>query len=357
MTAVHQFLPGFAPGDAISNEALLMQRILRRSGYESGIFCEGRHQHPSLLNEANDFRRCVPPRTEDVAILHLSIGSDVNDFFGDLPCRRMILYHNMTPADYFVDIDDDLSASLHRGRQQATRLADCSDVSLADSRFNADELTEMGYAHPAVLPLMMDMAGLETLPCERTLARLRDGRINILFVGRGAPNKNLEGCLRAFDRFRSQVPHCRFIHVGAYGENGVYRTRVAGLAAELDIRDVWLTGHVSQATLNAIYRSAHVFLCLSEHEGYCAPLVESMLFDIPIVAFAAAAVPETLGNSAVVVEDRDVDKIAGIMATIVSDSKFREGVLEGQRGRFLELTSRDLESEFLGHVSRATGAL
>ena len=117
MRALHQFVAGFSNGDAISNEALVLRGIFRSWGYASDIFCETRRILPELRREAFDVSTYTAnAKPDDVILLHLSVGSDDNDVFAGLPCRKAILYHNVTPAEYFRGIHENIAALLARGR-------------------------------------------------------------------------------------------------------------------------------------------------------------------------------------------------------------------------------------------------
>ena len=206
MRAIHQFVAGFTHGDAISNEARVMRSIFRTWGFQSDIFSETRRILPDLRDEARDVAlyraECKP---DDVVLLHLSIGSGVNALFADLPCRKAILYHNITPAEYFKGIQDQIAGLLEQGRRQMKALAGKAAVVIADSSFNARELQDMGYGDVPVLPLVLDLHRLRAHANRYTLDKYGDKLVNVLFVGRCAPNKRLEDGLDAFYYFQNML--------------------------------------------------------------------------------------------------------------------------------------------------------
>ena len=347
LSAIHQFVAGFTSGDAISNEARVMRKIFRSWGYESHIFSEAGRISPVLQQEIRDVDQVVQTlRPGDIVLLHLSIGSRVNDLFATLPCRKAILYHNMTPADYLRGIQEQTARKLTWGREQVCALAGSASLVMADSRFNADELKNVGYSEIRVLPLLLDFASIRARPDRKVLRTLRDGKVNVLFVGRSVPNKRLEDVLSAFYYFQKFVePNSRFIHVGSHAGMERYQMMLQTLVRKLDLENVLFPGTVSQEELSAYYQGAHLFLCMSEHEGFCIPLIESMVHDVPILAYAAAAVPETLDGAGVLFREKQFDVIAEMMGQVVRNKPFREALVRAQRIRLSRFEQRKLESE------------
>jgi glycosyltransferase involved in cell wall biosynthesis len=347
MKAIHQFVAGFTRGDAISNEALVLRELFRSWGFDSEIYCEPHRVLPQLKPQTRDAafaEQTVHP--DDAAILHLSIGSAVNDFFAALKCRRAIIYHNMTPAAFFRGIQEEIARDLEWGRKQALTLAGAAEVTMAVSNFNAAELKSMGYEGVQVLPIILDFAALRLKPDRGIRRQLADGKTNILFVGRGVPNKRIEDLLCAFHYFQKTVaPDSRLIHVGSYTGVERYQALVQALARRLELDNVVFAGSVNQAELNAFYQSAHMFLCMSEHEGFCIPLIESMVNDLPILAYAAGAAPETLAGAGILVREKNWDNIAEMMGKTTGDAGFRERVLSGQRERLRRQENRDLAGD------------
>ncbi len=344
MRAIHQIVAGYANGDAISNEARAMRGLFRSWGYESGIYSEHKRILPELRGEARDLAASRGDfRPDDVVLLHLSIGSDVNDVFPALPGRKAILYHNITPPEYFRGVQEQTAHLLARGRQQARALAGKAEIVMADSRFNAEEIAAMGHANPQVLPLVIDFSLLRTKPDRRILRQCRDGMVNILFVGRCAPNKKIEDMLNAFYYFQRYVqPASRLIHVGSYAGMEQYHALLLTRLRELQLRNVELVGAVRQDELNAYYAVARAFLCLSDHEGFCIPLLEAMAHDVPVVAFAAGAVPETLAGAGVLLRDKRFDLIAETLGRVAEDEPLRRAILQGQRERMARYERQDL---------------
>lgn len=347
MAALHQFTAGFAWHDAISNEANLFRKIFRQWGYTSEIFCDPANTSPDRRGEIKDIHTAAAViGPDDLVLLHLSIGSVANSIFETLPCRKAILYHNVTPAHYFQFTNPQIAAHLQRGREQVAALAGKAPVNLADSAFNASEMASMGYTGVHVLPIVIDTDLMSTPPTSRLMQRRRDGLLNIIFVGRCTPNKKIEDVLRTFAWLQKNVtPLCRLTQIGSKAGNERYHAMLLAMCKEWQLSNVEFTGSVSQADLHAYYKSADVFLCMSEHEGFCIPLIESMLYDVPIVAMSDAAVPETLDGSGILLTERRFDIAAEAVYRLHQDAALREGVLQGQRERIKRYQCRNLERE------------
>ena len=351
MSAIYQIVAGFGKHDAISNEARVMQGMFREWGYESKIASEAKRILPELRKAAIDLTQLESEiKPEDVAFLHLSIGSPANELFKQLKCKKVLLYHNITPPEFFFGVQEEIAANLALGREQMKALAGVASVNLADSRYNADELEALGYGSVAVLPLILDFDHLRKPINERLLQDLKEGGPTILFVGRMAPNKKIEDALSAFYYFQKYIDSsARFIHVGSAAGTEHYQSVVETHARKLGVENVTFAGAAPQADLNAYYRGADLFLCLSEHEGFCIPLIESMECDLPVLAYAAAAVPETLGGAGVLVREKNYDALAEMMKKMISDSELRHRISEGQRQRLDAYQAHDLSQELKRH--------
>lgn len=353
MPAIHQFVAGFSNGDAISNEALVLREVFRSWGFASEIYSEAKRILPELRKEAHEVGTYLPgSKADDVVLLHLSIGSEVNRIFPDLPCRKAILYHNVTPSHYFDLINPHTARNLAVGREQIRALAGAAEVNMADSRFNASELEEAGYDRVDVLPLVIDFAALATARDPAVWRRFNDGRTNICFVGRCVPNKRIEDVLLAFHAYCRHVnPNSRLIHVGSFAGTERYYYLLVAQAREMDLHDVEFLGSIPQPWLNAVYACADLFLCMSEHEGFCIPVLESMAADLPVLAYAAGAVPETMDGSGVLVHEKDYPAIAEMMGQLTADSPLRKAVLAGQCRRIARYRARDLAGELRSLLS------
>lgn len=335
MPAIHQLVAGFSKGDAISNEARVLRSMFRSWGHASEIFCETKRILPELRKDARDLQTAMTSiAPHDVVVLHLSIGSPVNEIFPRLPGRKVIVYHNITPPEFFRGLSEEIRSLLGRGLEQARALAGTGDAVVADSEFNATELAAMGHRNVQVMPLMLDRGQWEGPADRRVLGQMRDGMKNILFVGRCAPNKRIEDLIFAFYFFQKYVTkESRLIHVGSWAGLERYYALLRTKVADLRLENVLFTGSISPAQLRAHFQTADVFLSVSEHEGFCIPLIEAMAHGVPVMAFEAGAVPGTLDGAGVLFREKKLDAIAEMLGRLCGDQALRESVIAKQRER------------------------
>ena len=344
MQAIHQLVAGFSNGDAISNEARVLRALFRSWGRASEIFSDARHILPELRGNARDVRAASAGiAADDVVLLHLSIGSPVNELFPRLPGHKVILYHNITPPDFFRGLNREIGGLLCRGLEQARALAGAGEITLAVSRFNAGELEAMGHRNVHVMPLMLDRAQWDGPADRGILHHFRDGAKNILFVGRCAPNKRIEELLFAFHFFQKYVrPDSRLIHVGSWAGLERYHALLTAKVAELRLKNVVFAGSVRPDQLRAYYQAADVFLCMSEHEGFCIPLIEAMAHGVPVMAFAAAAVTDTMDGAGISFREKKFDAIAEMLGKLCDDTALRQSVIANQRDRVERYFAQDI---------------
>jgi glycosyltransferase involved in cell wall biosynthesis len=234
------------------------------------------------------------------------------------------------------------------GRVELRTLAGKVDLALGDSEFNRQELENLGFSTTGVLPIAVDTERLTAAPRSPALEKiLSDGLINILFVGRIVPNKRIEDHIRLAELYKRNVDsYYRFIFVGRHDGVPRYYNAIRALILQyrmLPERFVF-TGAATDRELAAYYRWADVYVSLSEHEGFCVPLVESMAMDVPVLAYAAGAVPETLGGAGVTFSPKDLELAAEMTGALVYDRSMRAGVIEGQRRRLADFAPARVEA-------------
>jgi glycosyltransferase involved in cell wall biosynthesis len=353
--AVHQLVPNFGLGDAIGNHVRALRGLLRQAGYASDVYAQ--HIHPALAREAAFYTRYRDvARPDSVVLFHFSIGSEVTGFFAGLPDRRVLIYHNITPAEYFVGVNARVADRCRRGRWELARLAAVTDLGLGVSEFNRRELEAAGFRRTGVLPILVDWSQYEHPPVPEVAAGLGPGR-TLLFVGRLAPNKRIEDLLKTFYFYRRLDPGSRLVVVGSAVDTEGYLAGCRKLAADLGLADaVVFAGAVSQAELCTYYRLASAYLCLSEHEGFCVPLLEAMHFGVPVVAYAAAGVPGTLGEAGLLVADKDFPTVAEVVHRVVADPALRAAVVAGQRARLRAFAPEPVAARLEGYLAALASA-
>jgi len=319
------------PGDAIFNEAQLFQKWLREWGYVSDIYAEG-IDCDLPPGAAYPYAKLRGKRSDTLLIYHYSIGSDLSPFVRGLSLPILLVYHNITPCEFFRGVHQQLYDNTRRGREE---LATFSTVPLAlgVSEFNSQELLALGFESVGILPLPVDEERYAVAPDAETMERFGQGGTNILFVGRIVPNKRQEDIIRTFYYYKRIDPASRLFLVGSPEPCTRYRAWLDGYVKFLGLSDVHFCGHVTTAELVAYYRLADVFLCMSEHEGFCVPLVESMYFGLPILAYASTGVPHTLGNAGVLFCRKDFPVVAEIIHLLTTDAALRSRLIEHQRER------------------------
>ncbi len=330
---VTQLLPSVHSGDAVGDSAYEIHRALLVKGVESHIL--GVHIDPHLKDRAVDFSRFAEfDRPDAIHLYHFAVPSPITYAFKEAKGRKVIIYHNITPPHFFERFSEELVTITATGRHEIKLLAEATDLGLADSEFNRQELEAYGYKTTGVLPILLDFSKHATPPEQTILDKFQDGKVNILFVGRVAPNKKQEDLIKAFYCYKRFVnPNARLLLVGKYRDDEAYVTLLRELIAELQVDDVHLIGHVTQAELNAFYTLSDMLLCLSEHEGFCVPAVESMFFKLPILAYNCTALPYTLGNSGILINEKRYAEIAEMMQMVVENSALREEIIARQTTR------------------------
>jgi len=353
---VHQVLATLGYGDAIGHEVLGIQRVLRDAGHESEIFVETADRR--LEHLTTDYREMVGAiAPDDVLIHHFSIGSRASRTAYALPGRMALVYHNITPPEYFLGVHKDLVKLCFRGRRELTAYIPRCELALGDSEYNRQELQDLGFPWTGVLPVVPGFTHLDLPPNTMTADRFDDGWTNVMFVGRVIPNKRFEDVIRAFHAYRTKHnPRSRLLLVGSYSGFERYLAMLNGLVARLGTPDVHFLGHVSNEELTALYDVADLFLCASEHEGFCVPLIEAFYKQVPVMAFAATAVPATMDGGGVLYDTKDPFEVAKIMSAILDDGAVEDAVVASQDAALARLRARDFGGTLLRFVDQIRAA-
>ena len=350
---VHQLLAALAYGDAIGDEALAIQRHLRAAGFQSDIFAE--KVHPRMAHLARplwQYPQVSSPET--VCLFHFSIGSAAGRLIYHAPDRLVSIYHNITPARFFLGFHPHLVGLCHHGRRELTAFRRRTELALGDSEYNRRELEAAGFRRTGVLPIVLDLARYRRPPSPVMRRLVADGRTNLLFVGRIIPNKRIEDLIAVFALYRRGQADSRLLLVGDYRGHERYYTRLRERVLSLGLSladDVVFTGHVEHDDLLACYAASDLFLCLSEHEGFCVPLLEAMVFSLPVVAYDAGAVRETLRGAGVLLTRKDPEQVAELLWRLRQDGALRRSVLDTQRRALGELEGTDFGALLLERLS------
>ena len=329
---IHQILPCFRDGDAIGNHTLEIQRIIRSWGYESRIFADDIHDDMRAL--AKSYKKLKGRALRDaILIYHFSVGSDVSEFIKSLPNKKILIYHNITPASFLRGYDDYIREILEQGRDELKLFIGLCDLALADSEFNRLELAEMGFKNTGVLPIILNFDKYTHAPDPKIINQYDDDAQNIMFVGRIVPNKCQEDIILAFYFYKTYLnPKSRLFLIGMRGIER-YDLMLEELVQKLQLDDVYFPGLITDAELAAYYQIADLLLCLSEHEGFNVPLLEAMYANIPILAYNATSIPYTLDGAGVLINQKRYEEIAEMMDIVMTNRTLRAQILIGQSQR------------------------
>ena len=344
---INQWVPAAHRGDAIGDSARRMRDLLRTLGHESAVYALTIDD--DLRDEVRQFGDPAA-RKGDLTLFHFALPSPMTDAFGRLAGGRVLQYHNVTPAAFFAPYDPTLFRLASLAREELATLIGRVDLALGVSEYNRQELDALGFTETGVLPLAVDTSRVTRQVERPALEKILDDEfVNFLFVGRIAPNKRIEDHIKLAEHYKRYVDaFYRFIFVGRYDAVPRYYSTIRALMSEyrlLDERFVF-TGPVPDEELAVYYQHAAVYVSLSEHEGFCAPLLEAMAADVPILAYSAAAVPETLGGAGVQFAPKDLEQAAELLGSLAFDDELRARVIAGQRRRLADFG----DDRLLGHL-------
>ncbi len=342
-----QLLSHLNIGDAIGGDVLAIDDALRGAGCESVIMALSIHE------KLRD--RAVPADLsgigrEDILLFHKANGDPFTSALSALPCYRILIYHNMTPASFFWPYDPVMAFNQVRGGKQLRKVLRSVEEAWGDSSFNCEEIIRCGYPREktSVLPILLDLEEKEARPGERT---------KILFLGRIAPNKKQEDLIKAFYRYLEYDPRAQLVLIGSWDGFEKYYAKLKGFAADLNLTEdqVVFTGRVTEEEKEKWLSEGSLFLCMSEHEGFCIPVLEAMAHHLPVMAYRSCAVPETVGENGLLFDEKDYAAVARMMDRVMKDPAFRSSVLEKQRENLKRYDRRETEKKLLEKIGGIRG--
>jgi glycosyltransferase involved in cell wall biosynthesis len=302
------------------------------------------------IKNYTDYLKISSP--QNILLVHYSTeyGSELLDFLRSLPDKKVLLYHNITPPVFFRNFSF--------GHEQATKnglyefkheLKNLIEIALGDSEFNRQDLINAGFKNTGVLPYLLDFSKFDIAPDKKVIEKYSDDFVNILVVGRISPNKKVDDAVKCFYYYNKYInPRSRLFLVGSYQGMDLYYNYLNDLILKLDLKNVYFTGHISLNELVSYYKTGDVFLTMSEHEGFCVPLLESMYFEVPVIAYNSTAIPETLGGTGILINNKNYIEIAELINLLVEDKSLRNRIIEKQSER-LAFFSRERIAGILKH--------
>lgn len=342
---VIQILTTIAFGDAVGNNSIAIKEFLQKKGIETEIYAEnidqklpnGTAKHIDKLKKLED---------EDIIIYHYAIGCDLNRRVSSFGGRVIMQYHNVTPPDFFRGYNDMYYNVCKAGVDQLKEMKNVPILCLADSEYNKQDLINAGFECPIeVCPILIPYDDYKKAPNASVIERYNDEWTNFLFVGRIAPNKCQEDVIKTFAWYKNHINNkTRLFLVGSEGIPE-YSERIRDYIEKLGVEDVIFPGHIKFDEILAYYSIADVFLCMSQHEGFCVPIVEAMLFDLPIVARDTTAIPYTMGKGGLLVKDSNPVVASMTINRLLEDEQLKDYVLSEQKIRLGELSNDSVEMQ------------
>jgi glycosyltransferase involved in cell wall biosynthesis len=335
---VNQWVPAAHKGDAIGDSARRVRSLLRELGHESDLYA---------MTIDDQLQGDVIPWTDpgatrgDLTIFHFALVSPMTEAFARLSSGRVLQYHNVTPAHFFAGYDAAIYRLAMLGREDLKSLVGHTDVALGDSEYNRQELEQLGFTNTGVFPIAVDTDRITKAPPRPSLEKVLESEDwpNFLFVGRIVPNKKIEDHIKLAELFKRYVSEqYRFVFVGKTDATPTYYAAMQELIARLRMppgRFIF-TGAVPDVDLATYYRKARVYISMSEHEGFCVPLLEAMAADVPVLAYASTAVPDTLGGAGVQFAPKDLEYAAELLGELADNDELRTQVIAGQRRRLAD---------------------
>jgi L-malate glycosyltransferase len=357
---IDQVIPSLASRDAIGGHVVQLRDLLRARGYQSDIY------YGNATADRLDYGFPVSrlgdrSATGRVLLYQLSIGSGVADIFRQRSERKFVNYHNITPADLLEAWVPAVGEEVRWGRAQLRDLAPVTEFAIADSVFNEHELQAVGYRWTATVPLLLDLDGFAGSPdpalAERLGAQKAQGGTDLLFVGKVSPHKGQHDLVKALAAYRRLYDPQARLHLVGGAISDEYRTALEGFAAGLDLLDaVDIAGSVTHEELIAYYVASDAFVCLSNHEGFCVPLLEAMYHRLPIVAYTNTAVPETVQGAGLILPNKEPVRVAAAIDRVVRDPELRSMLASAATERVASFALPRVQDEFAAALGAACAA-
>lgn len=326
---LHQFLNGASVGDAITDQALLIRHWLRETGFDSHIYAE--HIHPAMVEEVRPFDSYQPGADEEYVVYHHGIGSATVGLLQTLALKIILVYHNVTPPGFYKSTNPQLAKQLAEGQAQLGILPSQTPLALADSAYNELDLIDKGFARTGVLPIALVEEKYDLASDPALIKAYAGSGPLLLFLGRLAPNKKQEDLIKLLYYYRRIQPDARLLLVGDPWAPE-YVGWLKSLAESLGLgQAVIFVGHVNQAQMVTYFRLAHLYVSMSEHEGFGKPLIEGMHLGLPILAYATSAVPYTMGEAGVLFHHKHFPALAELVDMLVTDKSLRARIVSRQQ--------------------------
>lgn len=348
-----QVIVNLERGDAIGNFTLMLKDVLKQEGYETSIYANRIGDNVND-DDTYDFSTLRDVNYDDCIIYQMCESNSINRVIEKLNCRKIAIYHNVTPPKFFNKWATYMKDIQTNALEDIKSMNKVFDYCIADSDYNKKDLIHMGYDEEkiSVLPIITDLSDYRQEPDKTIVDKYNDGYTNFLFVGRIVPNKKQEDLIRAFAYYKKNInSKSRLILVGSPFSEDYYQDLVKYVVG-LKIDDVLITGRVPFKSILAYYSIADVFLCMSEHEGFCVPLLEAMMFKVPIIAYDASAVPETLGNGGIIINDKNPVLVSYIMHEVAMNQTLRKDMINAGTKQLEKFAKKNVEMMYINEIKK-----
>ncbi|RUQ32197.1 MAG: glycosyltransferase [Candidatus Competibacteraceae bacterium] len=346
--AIHQFAPGCDVGDGITNGMFFTQKILRSLGVRSEIFSI--HIPEALTGVIKNYRD-YSSQPNQILMVHHSMGTAHWDWVARQTAAKIMIYHNITPAEFFPE-DSFLRHHAELGRKQLGDSASWFIGAIGDSEYNSAELVEAHYHPVATIPLLVDLEKTVTAPWDQGIVDRHQDTFNLLFVGRIAENKKQHELVELFAYFKQLYSGpAKLVLVGGATSLSYEKQIWEAIHHHQLQADVELPGKVSSDALHGYYRAADVFVCLSEHEGFGMPMIEAMCFDIPVIAFNSSNIANTLGQSGILFNQKRLAEMAACIKLLAEHAEFRRRIKRSQRHNLNRFSFNTVRTQLVNFLS------
>ncbi|MCR4896972.1 MAG: glycosyltransferase family 4 protein [Lachnospiraceae bacterium] len=348
-----QLLPELNYGDAVGNDAVALHEAMCAAGYEAEIYAEkiDHRLTDRAFHTIDEFRD-----SEHLVVLyHLVLGNKMNYLVASLRAKVILIYHNITPLHYLYPEYSFADSYELRGFDDVRALRSKASAVFAVSEYNLKGLRRCGFTCPMeVLPILIRYEDYAADPAPAVMERYRDDpAAKVLFTGRVSPNKCFQDVMAGFAYYQKVIhADSKLFLVGKYAEDRPYYPALRAYADHLDAEGILFTGHIPFDEILAYYRCADVFVCMSEHEGFCVPLIEAMYFGVPIIAYDSSAIAETLGGTGILLSDKSPATVGEAIDLLLTDSALRRDIIEGQRQRLKDFDNEKIKDRFLELLRR-----
>lgn len=346
--SIHQYSPSISYGDGISRSLFFIQKILKELGFKSNIYTSNSKVDERVIGEVYHINDYIPDNS-NYLIYHHSIGHKDYEYIMEFLDKKIMLYHNITPSFYFEGQNFIDMTTL--GRKQLRESNNHFIGSIADSKYNADELKYWNYPNIQDIPLLVDLTYFNN-DLKPTNIKKESDTFNILFVGRIVQNKCQHQLIDvAYELKLRNINNVHFYIIGG-NHYSDYFNYLFKYRDSLNLMDtVTITNKITDEDLKNHYLNADLYLSLSDHEGFGMPLIESMAYEIPVIAYNVGGIPSTIGNKGLI-DYKAADKVADKITDFINNPDLRKEYIQYQNKHLESFQYSNLKIELINFFKK-----